>query len=90
MFVMDTGLLMYFYKNHDIIIWKIWKGYEMKRAINFTLKNGKTVTIRPLKIEDYDSFVKYMKEFAKGPGAKWTWQYPGRPLPPKERASKAH
>ena len=60
----------------------------MKRAIQFTLKNGKVVTIRRLKPDDYGAFAKYMKEFAKGPSAKWTWQYPGRPLPPKERAEK--
>ena len=60
----------------------------MNRAIKFKLKNGKEVTIRRLKPDDYEAFVKYMKEFVKGPSAKWTWQYPGRPLPPKERASK--
>lgn len=60
----------------------------MKRAIKFKLKNGKEVTIRPLKIDDYDSFVKYMNEFRKGPSAKWTWQCPGRPLVTRERAEK--
>ena len=60
----------------------------MNRAIKFKLKNGKVVTIRRLKPDDYDNFVKYMKDFVKGPSAKWTWQYPGRPLPPKERAAK--
>lgn len=60
----------------------------MNRAIQFKLKNGKVVTIRRLKPDDYDAFMKYIKEFSKGPGAKWTWQYPGRPMPPKERAAK--
>ena len=60
----------------------------MKRAIKFKLKNGKEVTIRPLKIDDYDAFVKYMNEFRKGPSAKWTWQCPGRPLVTRERAEK--
>ena len=61
---------------------------EMKRAIKFKLKNGKVVTIRPLRADDYDAVMRYMKEFRKGPSAKWTWQYPERPLPPKERAVK--
>lgn len=60
----------------------------MKRAVKFKLKNGKEITIRPLKIDDYNAFVKYMNEFRKGPSAKWTWQYPGRPLVPRERAEK--
>lgn len=60
----------------------------MKRAVKFKLKNGKEVIIRPLKVTDYEAFVKYMKEFTNGAGAKWTWQYPGRPLVPKERAEK--
>ena len=60
----------------------------MNRAIKFKLKNGKTVVIRPINIGDYDAVLKYMKDFAKGPSAKWTWMYPGRPLPTKERAEK--
>ncbi len=68
------------------IITKKWGG--MNRSIKFKLKNGKEVVIRPMKIGDYDAFVKYMDEFRKGPSAKWTWQYPGRPLPSKEKAEK--
>ena len=60
----------------------------MNRAIKFKLKNGKVVTIRRLKPDDYDALAKFLEEFAKGPGAKWTWQYPGRPLPPREKAAK--
>ena len=42
----------------------------MKRAIKFKLKNGKVVTIRPLRADDYDAVMRYMKEFRKGPSAK--------------------
>ena len=44
----------------------------MNRAIKFKLKNGKVVTIRRLKPEDYDADMKFLEEFAKGPSAKWT------------------
>ena len=60
----------------------------MKRAIKFKLKNGRVVTIRPWRADDYDAVMRYMKEFRKGPSAKWTWQYPERPLPPREQAVK--
>ena len=46
------------------------KETKMKRAIKFKLKNGKEVTIRPLRADDYDAVMRYMKEFRKGPSAK--------------------
>jgi len=51
----------------------------MNRTIKFKLKNGKVVAIRRLKPDDYDAYMKFFKEFSSGPGAKWTWNYPGRP-----------
>ena len=40
------------------------RGMGMKRAIKFKLKNGKVVTIRPLRADDYDAFAKFNKDFA--------------------------
>ena len=60
----------------------------MKRAVKFKLKDGRVVTIRPLRADDYDAFAKFHKEFAKGPGAKWAWMYPERPMPEKEHMLK--
>ena len=48
----------------------------MNHSIKFKLKNGKEVTIRRLKPDDYDALIHYRKQFATGPGAKWTWQHP--------------
>ncbi len=60
----------------------------MKRAIKFKLKNGKVVTIRPLRADDYDAFVKFNKEFANGPSAKMNFEYSGAPVEPKENYVK--
>ncbi|MFQ6695742.1 MAG: hypothetical protein ACLRFF_01325 [Alphaproteobacteria bacterium] len=60
----------------------------MKRAIKFKLKNGRVVTIRLLRADDYDAFVKFNKEFANGPSAKMNFEYPGAPVEPKENYVK--
>ncbi len=60
----------------------------MIRAVKFKLKNGKIITIRPLRLADYDAQESYIKKFSKGPGAIQTLQYPGRPRPPKENFQK--
>lgn len=49
------------------------------RPIYFKLKNGKTVKIRRINANDYDDFMKFLKKFTAGPGAKWTYQYKGQP-----------
>ena len=59
----------------------------MNRAIKFKLKNGKIITIRRLRTEDFDAILEYQNTFARGPGAKYTWMYPGRPTD-KESAIK--
>ncbi|MBQ6011693.1 MAG: GNAT family N-acetyltransferase [Alphaproteobacteria bacterium] len=56
----------------------------MNRAIKLKLKNGKIVTIRRLRAEDYDAVVKYYKEFNNGPSAKMVFEYPGSPVSTKE------
>ena len=58
----------------------------MNRAIKFKLKNGKVVTIRRIRGTDYDDVMKYFEKFTRGPGAKWTWQYPGQPKKDKEKS----
>ncbi|MBP5399632.1 MAG: GNAT family N-acetyltransferase [Alphaproteobacteria bacterium] len=60
----------------------------MKRAINFKLKNGRTVVIRCLKDDDYDAVKKYYTEFDKGPSAKMVFDYPGAPIGTKEHFIK--
>ena len=60
----------------------------MNRAIKFKLKNGKIVTIRRLKDDDYDAVTQYFKEFQNGPSNKWTWQYPGKPPKTREQRTK--
>lgn len=60
----------------------------MKRAVNFVLKNGKKVIIRPLRNDDYDAMIKYYTEFNKGPSAKMVFEYPGAPLSTKEYLEK--
>lgn len=50
----------------------------MNRSIKFKLKNGKIVTIRQLKVTDYDAVMLFFERFSKGQGAKWTWMFPGR------------
>lgn len=57
----------------------------MKRAIKFKLKNGKIVTIRRLRADDYHAVKKYYIEFAKGPSAKMVFEYPGAPISTKEQ-----
>ena len=56
----------------------------MNRAVNFKLRNGKTVVIRRLRDIDYESVKKYYTEFYKGPGAKMVFEYPGAPVETKE------
>jgi len=62
----------------------------MKRAIKFTLKNGKVVTIRRIRGTDYEDVMKYFSKFTKGAGAKWTWQYAGQPKKDKEQSIKLY
>jgi len=66
------------------------KGNIMNRAIKFKLKNGKVVTIRRIRGTDYDDVMKYFEKFTRGPGAKWTWQYPGQPKKDKEKSIQAY
>ena len=61
----------------------------MNRSIKFKLKNGKEVTIRPLRADDYDAFAKFNKDFANGPSAKMNFEYPGAPIESKEQLVKA-
>ncbi|MBQ6736159.1 MAG: GNAT family N-acetyltransferase [Alphaproteobacteria bacterium] len=61
----------------------------MNRVIKFKTKNGKNITIRRLRDTDYVAVTKYFKEFQKGPGAKWTWWYPTRPLKTQEQMTRA-
>lgn len=56
----------------------------MNRSIKFKLKNGKVVTIRRLKPDDYDAIKKYYTEFNKGPSAKMVFEYPGAPIGTKD------
>ena len=51
----------------------------MKRAIKFKLKNGKVVTIRRLVAADYETQMKFVEKFTRGPGAVQTMQYRGQP-----------
>ncbi len=58
----------------------------MNRAIKFKLKNGKVVTIRRIRANDYEDVMKYLDKFSRGDGAKWTWQYAGQPKKDKEKS----
>lgn len=51
----------------------------MNKATKFKLKNGKIVTIRRIRGDDYEDVMKYLDKFSRGAGAKWTWQYAGQP-----------
>jgi len=62
----------------------------MKRAIQFKLKNGKTVTIRRTRGYDYEAQMKFMEKFSKDPGAFNTWQYAGQPKKDKEKSIKMY
>ncbi len=56
------------------------------RAISFKLKNGTTVKIRQVRAADYDAAQSFLQKFSRGPGAKWTYQYPGQPWADKEKS----
>ena len=58
----------------------------MKRAIKFKLKNGKVLTIRRLRADDYDAAMRFFDKFSRGSGAKWTHQYPGQPKKDREKS----
>ena len=51
----------------------------MNRAVKFRLKNGKIVTIRPVRKNDYEDVVRFHNKFLSGDGVKFTTQYPGQP-----------
>ncbi|MBO7559954.1 MAG: GNAT family N-acetyltransferase [Alphaproteobacteria bacterium] len=57
----------------------------MKRAINFKMKNGKIVVIRPLKAADYGIAMTFLDNFVRGPGAIQTMQYLGQPKKDKQQ-----
>ena len=59
----------------------------MNRAINFKMKNGKTVIIRPLKASDYDVAMDFLDKFVMGPGAVQTMQYRGQPKKDKTQTT---
>lgn len=56
------------------------------RAINFRLKNGKTVKIRRTRAADYDAIMEFLDTFSRGAGAKWTYQYAGMPKKDREKS----
>lgn len=56
----------------------------------FQLKNGIEVSIRQIKADDYEDVMAYLTEFSETPGAKFTYQYPGRPKKDKEKSIKAY
>ena len=62
----------------------------MNRAIKFKLKNGRTVTIRRIRANDYDACMKYLSKFSRDPGALQTNQYPGQPKKDKEMSIKMY
>ena len=56
----------------------------MIRAVKMKLKNGKIITIRRLKVDDYEAQEAFIKKFSRDVGAIQTMQCPGRTRPPKE------
>ncbi len=58
----------------------------MKRAINFKMKNGKSVIIRRIRGNDYDDVMKFMDKFSRDVGAIQTNQYAGQPKKDKEKS----
>lgn len=70
---------------NDKLVWNK-EDVIMKRAIKFKLKNGKVVTIRRMRGDDYDAAMRYMDKFAHGPSAKWTYQYAGQPKKDREKS----
>ena len=56
----------------------------MKHAVSFTLKNGRTVIIRCLCVEDYEAVKEYYAEFNNGSSAKMVFEYPDAPIETKE------
>lgn len=62
----------------------------MNKAKKFKLKNGKIVTIRCIRGDDYEDVMKYLDKFSRGAGAKWTWQYAGQPKKNKEQSVLAY
>ena len=56
----------------------------------FKLKNGQYVDIRKIKASDYEDVMAYLAEFSQTVGAKFTYQYPGRPKADKEKSIKAY
>lgn len=62
----------------------------MKRPIKFKLKNGKIVTIRRTRADDYDAMMKYLEKFTRDPGAENTFQYIGQPKKDKEKSIKMY
>ena len=63
---------------------------NMKRAIKFKLKNGKVITIRALRTDDYDALMKYFDKFSRDVGAIQTTAYPGRPKMSREQFEKMY
>ena len=56
----------------------------MNRAIKYKIKNGKVITIRRLRTNDYEAMESFREKFSIDPGAINTMQYPGRPKNNKE------
>lgn len=56
----------------------------------FNLKDGKKLTIRQVKGDDYDASMCFFDAFSRGVGAKWTNQYSGQPKKDRERSVKMY
>ena len=54
----------------------------------FTLKNGKIVTIRHLRADDYDAVVTFLRQFSNE--SIFTNQYPGQPDPDREKSQSLY
>ena len=51
-----------------------------------TLKNGKKVLLRRIRGADYEDVMTFLDAFSRGPGAIWTYQYPGQPKKDKKKS----
>jgi len=54
--------------------------------MKITLKNGKSVTLRRIRGQDYEEVMTFLDKFSRGKGAVWTNQYPGQPKKDKEKS----
>ena len=66
----------------------MYRKQQMNRAIKFKLKNGKIITIRRVRANDYEAAEKFRERFSVDPAAIQTMQYPGRPKNDKESSLK--